>query len=173
MTDGKEAHLKWLREQLVAKERDLNSTERDLQEIEAKAKTLREEVAYFKGILSLIVKGEKKIIESGMESMNSVAGSRNVMPKDMMRTPFVGMTAREAAQMVINQLQSSAHVDEIAKLIYDMRSEEEVQAVRRSFSSELRRGSAAGLWKKVGRNQYAPNYLDIDEQLDLGDQDGE
>lgn len=160
---GQEDHIRWLREQVVENEAALRRAERDLEEAQKKVDQLQKTASYFRGVIHAVCGNKPESIQINLEDsantdgIDGSASSRTIVAKDLMRPEFTGMMLKEAAKLVLNKEARKMHTDEIAKIIYDIRSNEELQAARRSLSSEMRRGSVAGLWKKVGRNEFAPN----------------
>lgn len=156
--DPQESHIKWLREQLVLTERDIKETERIFLEVEGKLKKLRESAEYFRGVIS-VVTGQEEEDLSRASFIESESGVR--MPKELVRSEFSGMLIRDAAKLIIDGHDKPLHAEELIDSLYDVGSEEERRLIRRSFSSELRRGAEKGWWDKVGKNTFASKKLNL------------
>lgn len=153
-----EAHIKWLRERLIATEADIRDTEKVLEEVESKLRKLRESAEYFRGVIS-VVTGQEAEPQKQSSSTTPRSGIR--MPKDAIRPEFAGMLVKEAAQLVIDSRDEPLHLEALIDAVYENPSEEERKLIRRSFSSELRRGAEKGLWDKAGRNIFASKKLSL------------
>lgn len=150
--DPQDIHRAFLKEKLLSAQRDLHEAKRDLAEVEARVKALSESVDYYNGVL-IVAEEKDSVIKAGKKNQSD----NGIQAKDLMRESFEDKTVKEAAQQVIDQASQPIDVDAIAEKIYDIRTEEESQLVKRSLAPELRRGAKAGLWEKTGVNEFASN----------------
>lgn len=86
-------------------------------------------------------------------------------PKKMLRSQYAQMTLGDVAQMVLSASQLPLNPDDIAKAIFDVRSEEEYFRAKNSLSTELRRGAKEGRWEKIGRGSFMSNLKSKQSEL--------
>lgn len=71
------------------------------------------------------------------------------------KAEWQGMTLDEIGQSILNESPDQIyHAKEIASKIYDIESISDLEKVRPSLVSMLRRGAKRGLWEFIGRNRY-------------------
>ncbi len=76
------------------------------------------------------------------------------------RPEFYNVSLSEAIkQLLIRDQDKTWHLDDIANAIFLIRNEEELQAVKRTLSSELSRGVKQGAWQKVERGRFRATAL--------------
>ncbi len=77
-------------------------------------------------------------------------------PMDMVRSQFKGMKLGDIAEGVLKENSRLLTTNELTRLIYDTKTDDEFDRARNSLSSELRSGVRLQnpRWKKVGRNAY-------------------
>jgi hypothetical protein len=95
-------------------------------------------------------------------------------PKEMLLPQFREQTLGDIAEKKLKaSAGKSLSSDELAKMMFETRSEDEYSRARNSLSAELRRGANEGRWKKVGRGifvievQPEPNILSTEAQQRL------
>jgi hypothetical protein len=168
-SDPRDLHLSWVKEQLVASQRELYDAERNLVEVQAKVDSLKGSVDYFYGILKL-ASDKEQVIDLGQKQRASESDSTKtgIQAKDLVRFEFAKITVKEAARIVIDRNVQPLCVEDLIKELYDVRTEEEELMVKRTLASELRRGATEGLWQKLGKTEYASNAYSLDKKRESG-----
>jgi hypothetical protein len=82
-------------------------------------------------------------------------------PKDILRPEFKDMTLGEAAQKIMDQYRQPLKSEQIAKRIFDPKSNDERQRAKNSLATELRRGAKDGRWRKIERGCFISNLVDM------------
>jgi hypothetical protein len=89
------------------------------------------------------------------EAQNDDGQCRKRLPMDMLRAEYRGVPLVKIAQTILSsKAPESLDNNELTRLAYDTKTEQEFIQARNSFASFLRTGSGKHGWEKKGRGLY-------------------
>lgn len=175
---ARQQHIEWLQQQVEDKKAALA-------EAEAYVSQLRADIKYFDLMLSIHQKANadalgldapvvsnsngssngvsqdnpNKYLFTGDDIKNTAGNDNKRSPKEMLRAEFTNKTLVEVASIALNSSNEALSADNIAKVVFLTKDDDEYMRARNSLSTELRRGAKERRWKQIGRGSYASNQF--------------
>ncbi|MBD2164960.1 hypothetical protein H6G04_11160 [Calothrix membranacea FACHB-236] len=80
-------------------------------------------------------------------------------PMSMLRPEYQGMPMLDIIESILNDASKQMSNEDVTKIAYDTKSENEFERAKASMSAQLRIGANKGKWLKVGRGCFASNNV--------------
>lgn len=84
---------------------------------------------------------------------------RRGTPENWLYPQYKRLGSRRAIEQVLEEKKEPVEIEDLARELYDTRSEDEFRRARNSLSAGLRRGAEEGFWQKVSRSFYQSNSI--------------
>jgi hypothetical protein len=154
-----EQHLTWLKIRLAEYEAELAQATSVLARLTPLVEHLREVIAAFEAERTPEVQADSTAPSSAPTPSSNQINSRVSHSEQHSHMPprrpeYHAMTAIAALTQVLGSQMRAFHADELARIIFDVRSAEQFHAAKRAVVSDLIRGAEKGLLEKLGGNQF-------------------
>lgn len=164
-----DSHMDWLRRKLVEYQQELGlaeSTTERLRPIVANLRSTIEALESSSPNISLFTVEELEAIqptvsdgptETPAPKTSFAPGARKSAKMPERRSQYANVSIMNIVSGILGSADRPYHADELVDAIWDVQTQDERKAAKRSIVSEMLRGSSKGFWRKLGRNKYVRN----------------